>query len=300
MKKIAVLLWAVCIGSLGVGANYQDYRLFNGDTINVVDIEGKKQGYWRITGDMRNLPEYASTDVVEEGGYEHSRRIGIWKKYFPGNKIKSEVEYDAGRPNGSFKVYFENGQVEEAGSWSSSGRGKYLGDFKRYHPNGNVAQEKTFNDEGKTNGVVRYFHENGKPELEFTTVGGVESGLMRRYFANGDLKEEKVFNNGVVDAGTVKTYESHKPEVVIEDAPPAKIAYQDIVPDKESKPNLGQIDCNGYNKLFNKNRQVTQDGVFKNCNLYSGKWHRYDSNGLLISIEVWKKGSYVGEGVIED
>lgn len=300
MKQIAVLLWAVCIGSLGVAANYQDYRLYNGDTINVVDMQGKKQGYWRITGEMRNLPEYSPSDVVEEGEYKSSRRIGIWKKYFPGNKIKSEVEYQGGRPNGLFKVYYESGQVEEEGRWSSSGRGKYQGNFKRYHLNGNVAQEKNFNEAGKTDGAVKYYHENGQLELEFNTVGGIESGPMKRYFANGDIKEEKVFNNGQVEEGSVKRYEPSQPVVEIKEAPVEKVEHKDVVPDTESKPNLGQLNCNGYNKLFNRNRQVTQDGVFKKCKLWNGKWHRYDSNGLLISIEIWKKGEYVGEGVIEE
>ena len=301
MREFSLIIGVIfCLSLGGHASSYQSYKLNGKDTINIVDINGKKQGYWIINGSMRNLPEYKAEDIIEEGSYQNSRRIGFWKKYFPGNKLKSNVEYKNGRPNGDFTIYYENGQVEEQGNWSSSGRGKYTGNFKRYYPNGNIQQEKKFGDDGKTNGTVTYFHENGEKELEYEVVAGVESGMMRRYYADGTLKEEKMFNNGVVDPASIKKYEPKAPELaVIEEEPPAPVVHEDVVEDKEAKPNIGEIKCNGHNKLFNRNRQVTQDGVWKKCKFWEGKWHKYDSNGLEIAVEIWKRGRYVGDGVIE-
>ena len=107
--------------------NYLNQTTSN-DSINQT-ISGKKQGYWIIYGKMRNLPDYKPEGVIEEGIVENSRKKGIWKKYYPNGKLKSEIEFINGRPMGAFKTFHPNGQVEEQGNWK--GR-VYTGNFERY------------------------------------------------------------------------------------------------------------------------------------------------------------------------
>ena len=35
-----------------------------------------------------------------------------------------------------------------------------------------------------------------------------------------------------------------------------------------------------------------KDGFFKNYRLMEGLWYKYDDNGILVSIQKYKKGSY--------
>ena len=54
----------------------------NSDTINRVDpINGRKTGYWIITGNMSKQKGYSQEDKVEEGRYINSRKTGKWIKY---------------------------------------------------------------------------------------------------------------------------------------------------------------------------------------------------------------------------
>ena len=55
-----------------------------------------------------------------------------------------------------------------------------------------------------------------------------------------------------------------------------------------------------HKKLYNINHQIVKDGVFENYRLMDGKYYKYDENGLLTQIMVFKDGKYIGDGVIAD
>lgn len=268
----------------------------NPQEINKTDAAGKKTGTWKLYGNDRLYAGkgFPADAVIEEGEFKDGRRVGIWKMYFPSGKIKSEVEYKNGRPSGSFKSYYENGQVEEEGTWKNNA---YSGGFKRYHENGQVAQEKTFNAAGKTEGTVKYFYENGKPELVFEANNGQENGKLTRYYPNGDVKEEMNFAAGKADEGSRKEYKMvHAPEDLSKYQKPTKSATTDAKlttndPSKEIK--------DGYQKLYDDQKRLVQDGEFKGGKLYNGKWYKYDRNGIILKVEVYKNGKYFADGQLE-
>jgi antitoxin component YwqK of YwqJK toxin-antitoxin module len=67
-----------------------------------------------------------------------------------------------------------------------------------------------------------------------------------------------------------------------------------------NKGELKIFDGNGYYKLYNKNMQLSKDGVFKNYKLIDGKDYIYNKDGILISIQVFKNGFYVGDAPLEE
>lgn len=298
-----VLLTTVFIFLLHLNstASPQTYEMYEGDTINMVDVNSKKQGYWIIFGRMKNVPGFSADQRIEEGEYVNSKKQGLWKKYYPNEQLKSEITYKNNRPSGTYKLFYENGNVEEEGVWKNN---RQTGKFKRYYQSGQVMQDFSFAENGKRNGEQLYYHENGQLEVKVNIVEGKEEGLMQRWYPNGDLKEEKVFNGGVVDPASVKTYEPTQPVVEVEE--------EKLIPEKTTtvnttdQPNQGASTAplrgipDGYNKLYNKNRVISQDGYFKNGKLIDGKWYRYDNNGILIRIEIYKNGVYIGDGVIEE
>ena len=54
--------------------------------------------------------------------------------------------------------------------------------------------KKSFNEKGKTEGLVTYYYPNGKEELVFETANGKGQGKATRYWPNGDIKEKITFN----------------------------------------------------------------------------------------------------------
>lgn len=263
--------------------------------INKIDEKGQRQGYWIIKGDMIKDPAYKPENKVEEGRYKDNRKEGLWKKYWPNGKLRSQINYAAGKPSGEYQLFYENGQTEEHGFWSSN---KNTGDFKRFYDNGNPQQHFIFGENGKRNGVQKYYHENGKLAMEVNIVNGNESGLMRRYNPDGTLIEEKIFDNGVLKE--TKNIAPAKPV-----ASPVKDPYDKTVgsPSKVTNDKTNAADTfkpNGFNTLYNQNGDVTQSGEFKNGKLYNGKWYRYNNDGLLIRVEIYRNGTCIGNGVLSD
>ena len=289
MKKIFYLIIPIFIYSISAAQSSPIYIIEeSGDTttINFTDENNLKQGFWKIFGRMRKTPGYEPDQIIEEGKYDNSRKQGLWKKFFTSGKTKSEIEYKNSRPNGKYTTYFENGQIEEEGNWKSN---RNTGDFKRYYDNGQVAQEFAFNDTGKRDGTQKYFYDDGTLMIEAIIRAGKEE-TVTEYHQDGSLKAEKVFIDGKIDEANTKVYESKTPATKPKDEGVEKV----VKIDESEKANDGGFTGTGYKKMYNKNKQLSKDGEFVKYRLMDGKLYKYNENGILFKIELYKNGKYIG------
>jgi antitoxin component YwqK of YwqJK toxin-antitoxin module len=275
----------------------QTFELYKGDTINVVDENGMRQGKWIVRNSTKNLPGYADDAKVEEGVYKDNKKTGIWKEFYANGNIKSKLTFANNRPDGYAVMYHENGKISEEGIWKN---GRWVGNYKLYYENGEVQHEFKFNPSGKREGAQKYYYENGQLSIEGNWANGQEAGTIKKYYENGDLQSEENYNNGTLDEATVKKYETKKPIVTKEQDP--EIVVPKIIPKADEKPNIPTLQFNGegYWKLYNGNKQVSMEGIFKNKRLMDGKKYTYDENGILNRIAVYKDGKYIGDSPIEE
>ncbi|MGB0423748.1 MAG: hypothetical protein ACPGED_05485 [Flavobacteriales bacterium] len=285
-----IFLLLFMLSTLVIYANSGEY--------NNVDENGLKQGYWIIKGYMQPGTDFKADATIEEGLYEDNRKEGLWKRFYSNGNLRSEITYKSNKPFGPYSIYYENGQQEEKGIWHKN---KNVGEFARFYENGQPQQSFFFADNGKRNGVQKYFHDNGNLELEVTIQNGKESGVMKRFYPDGTLKEEKSLNDGKLIDGSIKKYKHNtfKEKVEIEAAtlPKDSDAVKEV---KEETNAAANFRPNGFNTLYNKTGQVTQIGEFKNGRLWNGRWNRYNTDGILIRIEVYKNGKFIGTGVISE
>lgn len=292
MKKILYLFIPVFICSISVGQSLPSWEVYEGDTINYIDENNLKQGFWKIFGRMKRLPGYQPDQVIEQGNYKNSRKMGLWTKFFPSGKTKSEIEYVNSRPNGSYKTYYENGQIEEEGTWKNN---RNTNEFKRYYENGQVSQDFAFNTSGKRDGKQVYYYENGQVMIEADMDGGKEK-FVKEYYEDGSVKAEKAFIDGKLDVANTKVYESKtpatekKPEGVVEIVKVSKDEYV----------NSGDFKGDGKYKMYNADRQISKDGFFKKYRLMEGKQFIYNGNGILTQIKLFKDGRYIGDAPLPE
>jgi hypothetical protein len=281
--------------SLGQSAFAQANMGMPADTLNKLDELGRKQGWWKVSAPKADKPDYTDGQLIEEGKYANSKRIGLWRRYWPNGAVMSEITYQMGRPRGGYKTFYPDGKVEEQGNWDLD---RNTGNFMRWHSNGQLAQEFTFNDYGTRDGVQKYYHENGRLEVEVSIKEGKEDGTLTRYYANGDLQEVAQFNDGVINANNSKyvrpvhTVEAPKPE------PAAKPAPEKTV---EEVTNAVAFRDNGFNTLYDKQLRLSQQGEFNKGKLWNGKYYRYNkATGELLKIEVYVDGRYTGNAVLTE
>jgi antitoxin component YwqK of YwqJK toxin-antitoxin module len=264
------------------------------DTLNRIDEQGRKQGHWRVEAPNADKPGYVNGQLIEEGRYTNSKRIGTWRTYWPTGKVKSEISYQMGRPKGAYTTFYADGQVEEQGSWDLD---RNTGKFQRFHPNGKLAQDFTFNEYGVRDGVQRYFHENGQLEVEVNIKEGKEEGTLKRYYANGEVQQVAQFNGGEINEATSKYSKPLHKETAVIAEPIGKAAP---APTPAEKPNGQVIKENGDHTLYDKQLRLSKVGDFRQGRLWNGKVYKYDKDGKLSRIEMYLEGHFAGNGVITD
>ena len=271
------------------GYSFADDR--QDDKLNQKDKEGKKQGKWIYFGKDRPSEGYPSNGKIEEGSYKDDRKEGLWIKYHKdGVTPKLKGEYVNNRPQGDYVKLYANGKVQERGTFV---RNLYQDSLKRFHENGQIEYEANYNEEGKEQGTVKYFYANGQLEFEYVAFNGKPSGKAVRYYENGDVKEVIYYG---ADGGVEK---SEQREMV---SPPVKVVNPGA--SKEQAPKLSanpqtkgvKFQPNGYNKVYNDNDEIWQDGTFKNGQLWDGKVYEYDKDGILLKVKVYKSGVYHSDG----
>lgn len=95
-------------------AQWKDFVIgVRGDTLNRVDMQGRKQGPWVVkVPDLRGERGYE-----EEGYFENDQKEGTWKRFsLEGVKI-AEENYRWGKLNGRQFYYTYNGGLAREESW---------------------------------------------------------------------------------------------------------------------------------------------------------------------------------------
>jgi antitoxin component YwqK of YwqJK toxin-antitoxin module len=289
MSKILFLLVLIFSSKL-LFAYYPVMQKNQDDKINQKDATGKKQGKWIYFGKDRPQEGFPMEGKIEEGPYSDDRKEGVWIKYHnDGITPKLKGVYSNNRPKGGYTKFHANGKIKEIGNFEKN---QYQDSLKRYHENGQLEYEAKYNENGKEQGKVKFFYPNGQVEFEYTSQNGVATGKAVRYYENGDVKEEIEFNGD----GTIAKSESK--EMV---NPAVKVS--DPGASKEGAPKVGnpivkgaKFQPNGYNKVYNTEDEIWQDGDFKDGRLYNGKVYVYDKDGILLKVKVYKNGVYHSDG----
>jgi antitoxin component YwqK of YwqJK toxin-antitoxin module len=275
------------------------------DAGNYTDANGLKQNHWIFKNDTKHLPGYNDADKVEEGDYKDNLKQGIWIQYYPGGALKNKITFKDNRPDGYTITYFQSGKVNEEGIWHNN---RWVGDYKLCYENGNVQHQFHYNDNGKRDGAQHYFYDNGKPMIDCTMTAGKQTGLQTEYYDDGSVKSKSTFVDGNLDASQTQVFPPKNAKAgndVTNPVPTAKEAPKPstTVVTTDEKPNIPEkkdFTGEGYWKLYNKNKQISKDGVFHGGHLVDGKDYLYSDDGILQKIAVYKAGVYQGDAPITD
>ncbi len=291
-KLIIFILFSCFLGSLEASSI---------DTINHVDENNMKQGFWVYTNKTKNLPGYKENQVVEEGSYIDNKRTGKWVFYYNNNNIKQVLNYKNNRPNGHAVFYYENGNKKEEGTWMNN---KWVGSYTYYYESGRIKNDWSYNQNGQRTGIQKYYYENGQLMIEGEWLNGNESGTITEYYEDGFVKTERNFNNGSIDFSKIKKYEPNerigkvtvrysgkeKQEPIDVNSP---VLVKQVPLEKEIVPWSGT----GERQFFNKSGLVLREGYFENGYLVTGNSYLYNSKGEKRQTTTYKDGKIVKETV---
>lgn len=285
-----ILLCSICAVIPAKAQSYEIDPVNKKDTINIIDFRGMKQSRWIVYGKSKPDTCYARTSKVEEGVYADNRKKGIWTSYFCSGGISKKITFQNGRPDGYAIFFHENGKTAEEGTWKMN---KWMGEYKTYYDNGQVKNQFTFNQAGKREGVQKYYYSDGTVQIEGNWANGKENGLVKEYYEDGSLRKTVDYSNGNADVASIKEFQPKsqikKTEEIVSTKKVSATKDESTV-EAGAKPAM----LNGYHVLFNRDRQKTKEGTFKDNRLIEGKNYVYDKNGILKEVEIYKNGVFAG------
>lgn len=273
MRTCSIIIFLIVFALAGNAQNYETYK---GDTINYTDQQGRKQGKWIIFSSQQ-------TRIIEQGFYKDNRKHGVWKKYYSNGNLQSEITYKKGAPRGTTKIYYRNGNLSEKGYWVGD---HWKGEYRFYHKNGNPAYIWHYNDKGQRTGTQKYFYADGTLKVKGKWKDGEKNGVIKKYYDNGDMKAQIVYNEGSVEEGTRKEYRKSAPHR-------EKSADNDKTSTKKQKDedeNVGVFKGTGQNQIYNENKQLIEEGMYREGKLYNGKKYRYNNEGKKVQTIIIENG----------
>jgi hypothetical protein len=97
-------------------SQYKNYLIGpKGDTLNRIDLNGKKQGPWVIhVEDNHGEPGYE-----EEGYFENDRREGMWRRFSLQGDMTAIENYRWGNKNGKCQYFTNTGDLVREESWKA-------------------------------------------------------------------------------------------------------------------------------------------------------------------------------------
>lgn len=184
-------------------------------------------------------------------------RTGIWRKYYPNNRIRYEGEFRNGKEIGTFKYYdiFSSNHPVAIKKFSPSSNEAFV---KFYTLKGKLRSEGKMIGKRRI-GKWKYYFLTGKIFSEEFYVNGRLTGIVKNYYGNGKLAEETQYEEGLKN-GVSKEFADDG--VLLQ-----KVYFVD-----------GEL--NGDAKYYDLKGNLKEEGVYKRGKRF-GKWKFY-LNGELV------------------
>jgi hypothetical protein len=114
IQKISLVALLFILFGMGAKAQYKSFKISaNGDTINIVDKKGLKQGRWVNTvAALRGEPGYD-----EEGEYKDDKKTGVWRLYNTTGDIVGVENYLFGGKDGLQQYFSYLGGLVREENW---------------------------------------------------------------------------------------------------------------------------------------------------------------------------------------
>src|SRR5690606_7450556 len=192
----------------------EEDSLIQETSINQLDENGRKQGFWEIKDKEGNL--------LEEGKYKDGKRNGSFRKYDKYGRVSHLEEYVNGKrikQQEFSSLRFEEKYHEESGLWSRGPEknGVKIGTHHFFDSTGNVLFSEVYredtlaargivSDAGIKDSMWLYFFPNGQKSSEGSYQQGQKTGKWIFYYPDGKKAQQGYYRENLPHGSWVWYY----------------------------------------------------------------------------------------------
>ena len=158
---------------------------FGQDTLNIKDLQGRKQGFWRKSDSVGR--------VIYEGQFKDGLPTGEFRYYYPDGKLKTVSLISKQGKRAVTNSYFPNGKKMACGIYLNEKKDSTWQFFSEL--NGTLASEEHYKD-GVIDGLSKVFYPEGGLSEQRLYKQGVRDGLWEQYYPEGKLKLKGTYKAG--------------------------------------------------------------------------------------------------------
>ncbi len=126
-----------------------------------------------------------------QGDYLNGQRTGTWTEYSQTGMPKTITTYVDGIQQGAYFEIDDRGQLQKVAYY---GNGQLNGDWKQFNHT-RIKEERHYAN-GKIDGMVKIYYDNGKILEEGQYAKGLRNGISKWYDQEGNVTIEYEYNNG--------------------------------------------------------------------------------------------------------
>lgn len=171
--------------NMGVADGTWEYYYANGNMAWKNSFtNGVKSGRWTWYFENGN-PKKVET-------YANNLKDGEYITYYEGKDStfrKSEIHYKQGMLDGSYKLFYDNGQVKAEINYKEN---KEDGESLMYYETGQLAVQQKYKM-GVPEGEWREWHDNGQERMVGSFVKGKKEGEHKEYYKEGQVKRIAIY-----------------------------------------------------------------------------------------------------------
>ncbi len=180
------------------------------NTVNQVDNQGRKQGFWS--------KKDAEGRLVYQATFKDDKPVGEMKRFHPNGKTKAILNFKEGSDESDAQIFDEQGKLAAQGKYNGqkkTGEWNYLansqvvstetyvngqknGTSKRFYKTGELLEEANWKND-QLSGTYRSYFQDGKTFLECNYQDGKRNGVFKTWFSNGAIELEAIYTNDTRD-----------------------------------------------------------------------------------------------------
>ncbi len=130
-------------------------------------------------------------NALQTGLVEDGKRVGNWVEYYSNGLVRSVTPYVNGKREGMAFELSNNGQLEKRIQYHND---QLHGEYREFRYT-SVKEERNYQN-GKLEGLVKIYYDNGKIMEEGTYENGTRHGLSKWYDQDGNVTIEYEYEKG--------------------------------------------------------------------------------------------------------
>jgi antitoxin component YwqK of YwqJK toxin-antitoxin module len=157
--------------------------------INKTDQSGFKQGHW--------IKKYPDNNVMYDGFFKDNHPVGVFKRYFENNTIRSILIYSEDGKEAIATFYHPNGYISSKGTFINQrkeGKWQFFSEFTKDY----LVCEETYNGNLK-NGMSLKFYPDSTVAEKLIYINNIKDGEWVQYYPNGTICLKSNYQNGKVN-----------------------------------------------------------------------------------------------------